>query len=54
MAIENDVLIFKEDAVFSSLSAAASIVLGMAVSGTGAWKNKFGTNYKAVKDAVLK
>lgn len=53
LAVSGEQLVFKEDTVFTSLSAAASVVLGSSASGTGAWKDKSGKNYYECKKAQL-
>lgn len=49
LAIENGVLLFKENVLFSSPSPAAGAVLGRSVNGWDAWKNKNGQTLDALK-----
>ncbi len=49
----NDNYIFKEDTIFSSLSAAASIVMGRQVAGTIEWKDKSGKSYKEINESII-
>lgn len=44
---------FLENATFSSLSAAATIVFGRASSGPETWKNKSGVSYKEIQEKNL-
>jgi hypothetical protein len=48
-----DKFVFTEDAVFSSPSAAASVVLGRQVAGPVYWVDKNGSTYKAVQEGLL-
>jgi hypothetical protein len=49
---ENE-LVFNEDATFSSLSAAATVIFGRSTSGPEAWKNKNGKTYREIQEENL-
>lgn len=51
---EGDALRFSQDAIFSSLSAAAAVVMGSQTSGLSVWKNKDGKSYKEIQETILK
>jgi Domain of unknown function (DUF4357)/GIY-YIG catalytic domain len=50
---QGEALQFSQDAVFSSLSAAAAVVMGSQTSGTTAWKNKAGKTYKELQERLV-
>jgi hypothetical protein len=49
----NDKLIFAEDAVFNSPSAAANMVLGRNSNGFMEWVNKTGKTFKDIQDKII-
>jgi len=49
---ENDKLIFAEDAVFNSPSAASNMILGRNSNGFTEWVNKDGLTFKEVQDKI--
>ena len=50
---ENDKLIFAEDAIFNSPSAAANMVLGRNSNGFTEWVNKNGKTFKDVQEKIM-
>jgi hypothetical protein len=50
---ENDKLIFAEDAIFNSPSAAANMVLGRNSNGFTEWVNKTGITFKDIQDKMI-
>ncbi len=50
---ENDKLIFEEDAIFNSPSAAANMVLGRNSNGFTEWVNKTGKTFKDIQEKII-
>ena len=50
---ENDKLIFTEDAIFNSPSAAANMVLGRNSNGFTEWVNKTGITFKEIQEKLV-
>lgn len=50
---ENGKLIFTEDAIFNSPSAAANMVLGRNSNGFTEWVNKTGISFKEIQDKII-
>ncbi len=50
---ENDKLIFAEDAIFNSPSAASNMVLGRNSNGFTEWVNKDGITFKDIQDKII-
>jgi hypothetical protein len=50
---DNDKLIFAEDAIFNSPSAAANMVLGRNSNGFTEWVNKDGKSFKDIQDGLM-
>lgn len=52
MVLYNDILIFAEDAVFNSPSAASNMILGRNSNGFTEWVNAKGQTFKAVQEQI--
>ena len=50
---ENDNLIFTEDAIFNSPSAASNMVLGRNSNGFTEWVNKDGNTFKDIQEKIM-
>lgn len=52
MVDSGDKLIFAEDAVFNSPSAASNMILGRNSNGFTEWINKYGLTFKEVQERI--
>lgn len=50
---ENDKLIFAEDAIFNSPSAASNMILGRNSNGFAEWVNKDGKTFKDIQEKIM-